>query len=131
MPSYTYRSKGPSCGNCEDGFRVWQRMSDTALSCCPACGIDVYRAITQAPQVKIHDYQEYREDLSRRPNDPEAFVTSKRGLKKLIEKRQRQGWGDPVPLDEFGRMGKSKPVGQLTRQEAEETVRKAFHEAGV
>lgn len=39
----------------------------------------------------------YRPDLARFPNDPEAFVSTTRGAQKLLDKRRRQGWGDPLP----------------------------------
>ncbi len=49
------------------------------------------------PGVKIPhhlkgDCSDYRSDLARFPNDPEAFVDGPRAVKKLWDKRQRQGW---------------------------------------
>lgn len=44
------------------------------------------------------DMQDYREDLARFPNDPEAFVDGPRALEKLKDKRKRAGW-QLRPLD--------------------------------
>lgn len=44
----------------------------------------------------------YRADLSRFPNDPDAYVTGPESLGKLIDKRKRAGWvvGKPGSLAE-------------------------------
>jgi len=39
-----------------------------------------------------HDYRDYREDLARFPNDPQAYVNSDGQVKKLIDQRKREGW---------------------------------------
>ena len=51
----------------------------------------------RTPRFKIRhgmkgDMRDYREDLARFPNDPEAYVDGPRAVQKLWDKRQRQGW---------------------------------------
>lgn len=56
--------------------------------------------ITGTPAVKVRRSlqgadgigSDYREDLARFPGDPEAFVTGPTSLRRLIDKRKRQGW---------------------------------------
>lgn len=38
------------------------------------------------------DMRDYREDLARFPNDPEAYVDGPTALAKLKDKRLREGW---------------------------------------
>lgn len=138
MPEYLYKRKAgeaprtcgwTECPNCDQGFRAFQKLADEPLHNCPTCEAPVYRAI-QAAQVRIREYSEYREDLARHPGDPQANVSSKIGLAKLVQQRQREGWGDPKSVDESDRMGQNAPK-LVSRVEAREMARKAVHEAGL
>lgn len=94
MPNYVYRSKDPDCS----GFEATEKLSDPAQTTCPNCEAVVYRAITlNSAGFKLRhgmkgDMRDYRDDLARFVGDPEAHVDGPRALKKLIDKRKRQGW---------------------------------------
>ena len=52
--------------------------------------------------VKIKHTAEYRSDLARFANDPEAFVGGKASAQKVIDtRRRRDGWGDPVKTSDL------------------------------
>ena len=50
MPIYEYRPLGPSCDHCREKFEAWQKMSEPALTACPACGQACERVIS-APSI--------------------------------------------------------------------------------
>jgi len=42
--------------------------------------------------MKDENWSEYRADLARFPNDPQAFLDGPAAKKRLIEQRKREGW---------------------------------------
>lgn len=70
------------------------------------------------------DMRDYREDLARFPNDPEALVDGPTALRKLKDKRKREGW-ELKKIDK-GSRPKPKPAGQLLREAYQEARRKGF-----
>lgn len=57
----------------------------------------VARSSRQSPRFSVRSINrqcelDYREDLSRFPNDPQALVSGPRDLKRLIDQRKREGW---------------------------------------
>jgi len=55
MPIYEYApTTPPGCALCCYGFERMQRLSDPALTHCPACGGDVHRVISAAQIVTGH-----------------------------------------------------------------------------
>jgi len=129
VPTYRYKSRCQHDCDCQAGVAVFQTMAATPLQACPRCGCGVYRAIQVVP-VKVKDYEEYRPDLSRFPGDPQANVSSKIGLGKLVQQRQREGWGDPKKVDDVSNLGQNAPS-QPDRAEVREGIRKAMQEAGL
>jgi len=96
MPTYKYRSRAPKCRECRDGYEIFESIHLEPQACCPLCFSAVYRVI-QRPKWNIRhslkgDMREYREDLARFSRDPEAFCDGPTAVKKLIDKRKRQGW---------------------------------------
>lgn len=93
MISRTHR-----CDPCDFETQVVGTMQDPPRTNCPICGQDTFLArIRKFPKAKFgqtlkNDGLDYREDLSRFPGDPEALVDGPRALKKLKDKRQREGW---------------------------------------
>lgn len=91
--TYTIRCK--ECRIEQTVFLTWEQVQDKDCF----CGGFTEVVIRRCPPVSIrHGMREstltngdYREDLARFPNDPEAFVDGPTALKKLIEKRKRQG----------------------------------------
>ena len=92
MPDYRYRGDNECCS-----FTINQTMAEDRIASCPACGGKVVQVIDKIPSVRVryalrgtgHDY---REDLARFPNDPEAYVDGPTAVRKLLDKRKRQGW---------------------------------------
>lgn len=86
------------CDECGLEDEVNQAMSETPVDYCPHCKHNTFlRRITKAPKVKMgqsvrNDGADYREDLARFPNDPQARVDGPRALRKLKDQRQREGW---------------------------------------
>jgi putative FmdB family regulatory protein len=52
MPIFEYRSTGEGCAHCREGFDHLQKLSDSALECCPQCGGPVQQCIS-APALAI------------------------------------------------------------------------------
>jgi hypothetical protein len=67
----------------------------------------------------------YRSDLSRFPNDPDAYVTGPESLQKLIDKRKRAGWivGKPGSLAEVD--ASSMKEGRSAQETFDESLREA------
>jgi predicted nucleic acid-binding Zn ribbon protein len=86
---YTYR--------CPEGHEQIQvhGMGEDPEILCETCSGLCKRVIRPASMKVRHvlkgDCRDYREDLARFPNDPEAFVDGPRALKKLLDKRKREG----------------------------------------
>lgn len=86
------------CDPCDFEAEVIGRLTEEPRTNCPVCDQATFLArIRKAPPMKIggslkNDGFDYREDLSRFPNDPEALVDGPTSLNKLKEKRLRQGW---------------------------------------
>jgi predicted nucleic acid-binding Zn ribbon protein len=121
MPNYYYRHPRGSC----PGGSKYQEFSEDPLTDCPRCGVSgVYRSI-QMSQFRLRhgmkgDMRDYREDLSRFSNDPEAYVDGPRALKNLIEKRKREGW----------QMSTARVTPTIpTHRPSEEVVREAYRRA--
>lgn len=76
--------------NCPSGKGDGHEMSqlDTLFGC------DRSRAptIVRNGRGMRRDKHDYREDLARFPNDPEAYTDGPTAVKKLWDRRQRQGW---------------------------------------
>ena len=68
-------------------------------------------------------WSEYREDLARYPNDPQAFVSGPRAKQKLIDQRKREGWQEGPS---FSEMAKEQSVEKVDSQEL---VREAYERA--
>ena len=87
MPSYVYR-----CDECGVETEVYHSMTEPRPSECGEHG--VMRIVVGAlgmPGMKVkNEGTGYQPGLARRPNDPEAWVDSKRDLARLIDKRKRQ-----------------------------------------
>lgn len=58
---------------------------------CADCGKRKVQSFTMRHSMK-GDMRDYREDLARFPNDPEAYVDGPTSLSKLKDKRKREGW---------------------------------------
>lgn len=58
---------------------------------CGRCGMRQGPGFAFSHTLK-NDGKDYREDLARFPNDPEAYVNGKADVQKLLDKRKRQGW---------------------------------------
>lgn len=84
-------------------------MSDAYASIpCPECGRGHVQSWAdkrfgcrrdRLPGVVVPFRPHYHKTLARGPNDPEAHVNSEYQLKKLIDKRRRQGWVQQHPGD--------------------------------
>ena len=99
MTLYRYKSTEHEreCGSCSGtGFLLEQPWAADAILGCPWCGKRVYRAMGRVNFQFRHgmkgDMRDYREDLARFPNDPEAFVDGPTAVRKLLDKRKREGW---------------------------------------
>ena len=68
-------------------------------------------------------WTEYREDLARFPNDPQAFVSGPRAKQKLIDLRKREGWVEGPSFSEMAKEHKPKEVN------SQEFVKEAFERA--
>ena len=68
-------------------------------------------------------WSEYREDLARFPNDPQAYVSGPRAKKNLIDKRKREGWSEGPS---FSDMAQEQPEQKINSQEF---VREAYERA--
>lgn len=94
----------------------------------PECSAPCVRVISKPPKTKIRhalkrtDCVDYREDLARFPNDPEAWVDGPQSLQKLIDKRKRAGW-EMKPVSEASRPHKPPEV------DGEKLVRDSYEEA--
>lgn len=75
-----------------------------------------------------NDGYDYREDLARFPNDPEACVDGPAALRKLKDKRQRQGW-QFQSVDQAASAGppKTDPNRSLAREAFEAARAKGFN----
>ncbi|MFQ5351447.1 MAG: hypothetical protein ACE5D3_00040 [Candidatus Binatia bacterium] len=136
MPTYVYRTReARNCACADFGYRVEQSMADEPLTKCPACGGAVYRAI-QRPKLNlrklkrdVHGSHDYREDLARFRGDPEAYVDGERALRRLKDKRKREGWElsrDFAPLYD-GTAGSA--TGDLDDEEGEKIKHQAYEAA--
>lgn len=137
MPTYLYRSKeakrcrdnelvgGGNCPCWRHGVSAYQHFDDKPLEECPECGAPVYRAIVGLRFRFSHSLKndgfDYREDLAAKPNDPEAYVDGPRALRKLIDKRKRQGW-------QIGKLEDAAPSEPKFRS-SEDVVREAYERA--
>lgn len=99
MPAYVYKTREASnCACAWPGYVCVQKFADDPLTECPKCGSAVYRSIQSVRlnvrklKRDVHHSHDYREDLARFPNDPEARVDGPRALRKLMDKRKREGW---------------------------------------
>lgn len=125
MPVYTHR--------CEQGHDVLvvQPMSEEPRTTCEeeGCTATCYRVIRAGkPGFKIPhrlrrtDMVDYREDLARFPNDPEAWVDGPRALAALMDKRKRAGWTFK-PVSEADQ---PKPPPEV---DGEKLIRESYEEA--
>jgi hypothetical protein len=73
--------------------------------------------------VRRHEV-DYREDLSRFPGDPEAYVSGERDVAKLIDKRKREGWriGESTFADIANDKGPAAKTGEQIAKEAYEAA---------
>lgn len=90
------------CGSCSEGFVFAEfeipngkRYKRVRCECNPEP--EVQRSSRTSPRFNMKSINrrcdiDYREDLSRFPGDPEAYVSSPKELQKLIDKRKREGW---------------------------------------
>ncbi len=67
---------------------------------------------------------DYREDLSRFPGDPQAYVSGPRELQRLIDQRKREGWS--VGERTFDDLANAKPP---EMKPGEQMVREAYEAA--
>lgn len=92
MPGYTYL--------CEDCGYVpaFQGLSEEPLTACPECGREgARRAITPESMAQTQTYvpsmdRGYFKTLARFPGDPEAHVGGPDSLRRLVDRRKRDGW---------------------------------------
>lgn len=96
---------------------------------CRNCGAPM-QIVVGVPQIRVRhgmrgDMRDYREDLARFPNDPEALVDGPRALQRLMDKRKRQGW-EIMPLSAAG-TGEASVSG--AEPSSEQILRKAYQEA--
>lgn len=85
--------------------------------------------VVKSPQIRIRhamrgDMRDYREDLARFPNDPEALVDGPTALRKLKDRRKRQGW-DLQPL----RSAPGEAVLPVEEPSSAQIVRESYDEA--
>lgn len=74
------------------------------------------------------DMHDYRDDLARGPGDPEAYVDGPAAVRKLIDKRKREGW--IFHKDFSSALGDgpktAKPAEQMAREAYERARDKGF-----
>lgn len=91
---YRHRDSLSHCGS--DEFDVEQPWAADALLGCPDCGLRVYRTIGRVNFQFRHgmkgDCHDYREDMARFPRDPQAYVDGPAAVRKLRDRRLREGW---------------------------------------
>ena len=69
-------------------------------------------------------WAEYRSDLARFPNDPQAYVSGPRAKQKLIDQRKREGW---VEGPSFAEVASS--LNSEKKIDSEAMVREAYNRA--
>ena len=75
--------------------------------------------------MKDENWSEYRSDLARFPNDPQAYVSGPSAKKKLIDQRRREGWVEGPSFSEVG----SKINSTEKKVDSEAMVREAYRRA--
>jgi putative FmdB family regulatory protein len=125
---YTHR-----CDNCGKEGPVNQAMSDHPITYCPECKLNTYlRRITKAPAARMgqsvrNDGYDYREDLARFPNDPQACVDGPRALQRLKDQRQREGWKFQKIDEARQAPPKTDPTRSIAREAYEAARAKGFN----
>lgn len=126
---YTHR-----CDTCKLEGYVQQAMSEEPEVTCPNCQTPTFlRRVLISPKVKIgqslrNDGVDYREDLARFPNDPQAIVDGPRALRKLKDQRQREGWQfQNIDQAASAAPPKTDPNRSLAREAYEAARAKGFH----
>ena len=76
--------------------------------------------------LRDENWVDYRDDMARFPGDPEAMVNGPTSVKKLIDKRKRQGWIEGLPFNEM--QPKTEDM-ELPKVNSEEFVREAYRRA--
>lgn len=99
------------CGNCGAPHEVEHLGFRPALTLCPSCSTDMLEPVLGLGRVatKVRGGSSYQACLARHVNDPEAFCDGPRDVQKLVDKRRREGWGDPISGNEVARQER-KPV---------------------
>jgi len=85
MPLYEYEPKDKTCGYCEGGFEIIQRIKDDALTECPKCGNPVTRLISSFSVDKTSDI------LSPKNIEEKGFTQYKKSGKGVYEKTAGKG----------------------------------------
>lgn len=86
MPIYEYRpTKETNCSYCVAGFDLLQKLSDSAISCCPQCQQSV-RRIVSAPNLGKTDASLERSNLEKH-----GFTRYEKAQKGVYEKTAGAG----------------------------------------
>lgn len=121
------------CDPCEFEAEVIGKLSEPPRTNCPICDQGTFLArVRKAPPMRMgkvwrNNGFDYREDLSRFPNDPEALVDGPTALEKLKEKRLRQGWTfQPISEARSATPPKTDPNRSFGREAYEAAKAKGF-----
>ena len=92
MPLYEF-----TCASCDALWDETRPMAESdAPAPCPDCGEKGRRSWRTATRVSVVDVSGYHPGMALRHGDPSAWVESRHSLQKLIDKRQREGFGPPI-----------------------------------
>lgn len=129
MPTYSYR-----CAYC-GVFELRQRLTAPPLGACPACGLSVHRVVTGGIEFcSRHPHIDggYCSQLARCKNDPEAHYSGIDSFRRLVDKRQRQGYRVLKPGEDLGGTAARDVKREKSREKrerlAENAVRKALED---
>lgn len=100
---------------CENGHE--QSWADRTFGC-GRCGQRKTPGISFSRT--LSNPYDYREDLAAYPGDPEAFVSSKTDVDKLVDKRLREGWE---------RTERKSSPRETHKKTSDEIVREAYQRA--
>jgi putative FmdB family regulatory protein len=93
MPTYVYApvlkpNETRTCEMCEASFEIVQRMSDNALTACPACGGEVERVVQP---INISGHNRYNKKRSNADMERAGFTQYKKMGKGYYEKQFGKG----------------------------------------